>query len=295
MKGNYIFIIVFIQFSYLGCRNNYPDTSDLRKLTRAEIIEFEKEGREIFNEEAIWYNKRKPTPEEMQQFRAGELYCDVLVNKDNDIEILRLRSATYHDNITEILRRNVDFSPSYNNIYLDLNCDSLTSQIEELNLYSEKSKLVKRQIKDSLLLDHFELDEFDFGRVILSSIEKECGFKDLDKKGIRIIWSLAHHNGKETLGYYFTYIEKQTETGNLRPEHLALATDRLLMYYEYEQVYGSQISNSELYPIRNVDSVNIRRAEIGLHSMDEYLNLFSVDTTSELYQKVMTLDKVDVK
>ncbi len=234
MKSNHICILLLLQLSFFGCTGTYPDVNNLRKLSRTEILDFEKQGKELFNENNIRYKERKPTPKEMDQFRKGELYCDVFVNKNNKVQVLKMRPASYHDNITEILRRNVDFSPSNHDIYFDINCDSLAIQFEELNLYRTKSKLVLRQIKDSLLLDSFERNDFYFNRVLLASVEKKCGFESLDIKGIKRVWSIAHHSDKETLACYFPYIESQTQAGKLHAERLALATDRLLMGNEFK-------------------------------------------------------------
>jgi len=293
VKTNFIYLFLLLQLSFFGCTDTYPDVNNLRKLSRTEILKFEKQGKELFKESAIWYNETRPTPEEMQQFKKGELYCDVFVDKANMVQLLKMRPASYHDNIIEILRRNVDFSPSNDNVYFDINCDSLATQFEELNLYRTKSKLLVRQIRDSLLLDSLERNDFYFNRVLLASVEKKCGFESLDIKGIKRVWSIAHHSEKETLACYFSYIEKQTIAGILHPEYLALATDRLLMYNDYKQVYGSQISNSELYSIRNVDSLNIRRAEIGLEPISDYLKGFElINTTSDFFQKVISLEPV---
>lgn len=54
-------------------------------------------------------------------------------------------------------------------------------------------------------------------------------------------------------------------------------TDRLLMHFGYPQVYGSQILNGELYTIENPDSVDIRRASVGLGPLEEYLKNFDLN------------------
>ena len=294
MNTNSLYICLIAQLLFIGCNNTYPEIDNLRKLTRAEIVESEKQDRKLFNENLIWYQKRKPTPEEIAQLEKEELYYNVYVDSDNNVQLLKLRPATYHDNITEILKGNVSFSPNYNDVFIDFNCDSLASQLEETNLYRTKSSFVRSQIRDSLLLDSLERDDFRFSEIMLTSVESKCGLDSLDIKSSKIIWSAAHHHHKEMLAFYFIFIEKQVEAGKLNPEKLALATDRLLMYAEYDQVYGTQISNSVLYPIRNVDSVNIRRAKIGLGPMIDYLEYFSL-IDDDLHDKVRALDRVNVK
>ena len=294
MNTNSLYIFLIAQLLFIGCNNTYPDINNLRQLSRAEIIEAEKQGNQLFNENLLWYQERRPTPEEVIQLENEELYYDVYVDSDFNVQLLKLRPATYHDNITEILKGNVSFSPNYNDVFIDFNCDSLANQLEEANLYRTKSEFVRRQIRDSLLLDSLERDDFRFSRIMVTSVEKKCGIDSLDNKSARIIWSAVHHDDMEPLAFYFTFIEKQVEAGKLNPEKLVLATDRLLMYAEYDQVYGTQISNSVLYPIRNVDSVNIRRAKIGLGPMIDYLEYFAL-IDDDLHDKVRALDRVEVK
>ena len=88
---------------------------------------------------------------------------------------------------------------------------------------------------------------------------------------------MIQHNDKEPMAYYYPYIQKLVELGDLHPERLALMTDRLLTYYGYKQVYGSQIVNSELHPIENRDSVDYRRSAIGLEPLSEYLKRFDLN------------------
>ena len=86
---------------------------------------------------------------------------------------------------------------------------------------------------------------------------------------------MIHHNEKEIMAHYYSYIEEKIAKGELHPEMLALLTDRLLMNYGYEQVYGSQILNSKLYPIRDRATVDIRRSAIGLEPLAEYLKHYN--------------------
>jgi len=88
---------------------------------------------------------------------------------------------------------------------------------------------------------------------------------------------MVHHNDHKVIAYYFTYFENLVAKGKLHPEALALSTDRILSGYGYNQAYGSQVVNGQLPRVRNKDSVDVRRARIGLEPLSEYLDVYGLE------------------
>ncbi len=77
-------------------------------------------------------------------------------------------------------------------------------------------------------------------------------------------------------------LRKAAAAGELRPDHLALLEDRILMREEKKQRYGSQLKSNaqgilELYPIEDEAHVDERRKSVGLPPMAEYLKFFGLD------------------
>ena len=70
--------------------------------------------------------------------------------------------------------------------------------------------------------------------------------------------------------------------GQAQPQNLALLEDRVLVSQGKEQIYGSQLRQNqssgkyEFYPIEDEPKVNIRRASVGLNSLEEYAKLFDI-------------------
>ncbi|OEJ99889.1 DUF6624 domain-containing protein [Roseivirga misakiensis] len=71
-------------------------------------------------------------------------------------------------------------------------------------------------------------------------------------------------------------LQESVRQGGSDGWYLAFLEDRIKMRQGKKQVYGSQAKPNEktgkthIYPIGNVDSVNERRLEIGLETIEEY-------------------------
>jgi len=192
-----------------------------------------------------------------------------------DISYSKTKVQKVENNILAILIKNIGYHPSDKVPLVSINCDSLEFIIDDLY------RLETEEIKN--LLDTTPpdtLDFFDFRRLIIASIEKDCGLPTLEEHGersVKVFWAFIQHNEKEQMAYYYRYIEGLVQSGDLHPERLVLVTDRLLVFNDYKQVYGSQIVNGELHPIENPDSVDYRRLEIGLEPLSEYLERFDLE------------------
>ncbi len=90
-------------------------------------------------------------------------------------------------------------------------------------------------------------------------------------------WLVIQHSDK--IGKYLPLIREAGEKGELDFSSVAMMEDRYLMQQGLEQVYGTQGrtinlaggSLSFIWPIKNVDSVNIRRKDAGFkETVEEY-------------------------
>ena len=69
---------------------------------------------------------------------------------------------------------------------------------------------------------------------------------------------------------------------DLELSQMALMEDRILMREGKPQKYGSQIQAGcktkwELYPLKNPETVNKRRAEVGLQPLEEYVKQYGIE------------------
>lgn len=98
---------------------------------------------------------------------------------------------------------------------------------------------------------------------------------------------------------YLPIIREAASSGDVPKTSLALMEDRNLMYNGLEQKYGTQIKGLEnkegewiylLWPVKNIDSINIWRKEIGFdQDLEDYLkemnvefNLYSLEDIEKL-------------
>lgn len=106
---------------------------------------------------------------------------------------------------------------------------------------------------------------------------------------------IQHTENKEILIKYFPLLQKATELGDLDKKLFALFEDRVLVFQKKEQTYGSQLfwdkNNGKYYvfPIKNVENVDIRRIKVGLYPLIEYLSYYDIDWSLDYYYKNLPL------
>ncbi len=90
------------------------------------------------------------------------------------------------------------------------------------------------------------------------------------------LWLVIQHAALETQEKYLPKLKESVEKGESDGWYLAFLEDRILMRKGEKQVYGSQTQYNtitgkyHIYQIRDVNSVNERRLEIGLEPIEEY-------------------------
>lgn len=264
------FIMGFGMLFLMGC--NRPSDATLTKASRAELLEMHRSGEVSLDQAVIQKaNGKKVDREDVQKLKEGILAGDYYLDSHRIIRQVIVRPANFQDRITSILIRNIGYNPREGISLLDINCDSLKYTISELS--SIEASVFGGEIPDTM-------GQFDVQRTKVVSLVENCGFptaETLGEKGFVTFWLMVQHNGPELMAYYYPAFEQAVENGDLKARDFALMTDRLLVFHNYPQVYGSQILNWELYPIENPDSVDFRRASIGLEPLEEYLKNFDLD------------------
>lgn len=105
----------------------------------------------------------------------------------------------------------------------------------------------------------------------------------IGEKANSALFLVIQHANLETHLMYFPLLQKSAEIGESKFSNVALMQDRILMRQEKKQIYGSQVvfnkvtGASEFYPIEDEINVNIRRAKIGMSTLEEYAKLFGME------------------
>lgn len=114
---------------------------------------------------------------------------------------------------------------------------------------------------------------------VVEILEKRgwVGKSVIGDKANMTLWLVIQHAPLETQEKYLPLLRESVKAGESKGSRLALLEDRILMRNEKPQIYGSQIKRDSLqgelyvYPVKDPEYVNQRRAAIGLGPIEEYV------------------------
>lgn len=104
-------------------------------------------------------------------------------------------------------------------------------------------------------------------------------------KAAKAIFYVVQHSNLATIEKYLPQMEELAKRGEASATDAAMMRDRLLSFQGKKQIYGTQAVNflrpeagSVIWPIEDVENVNIRRKEVGFTtSIEEYAKQFGAD------------------
>ena len=112
------------------------------------------------------------------------------------------------------------------------------------------------------------------------------------------IFLVVDHSDLETMNKYLGVFQDAASRGILPMQDLVTLEDRILMDSGWPQFYGTQSrqisknGKSQIYiwPVDNPDSLNERRASVGLSTIEEYLELFAKQGITVIYDPELTVE-----
>lgn len=172
----------------------------------------------------------------------------------------------------------------------DQGCREKWIEVEKKYGYnSEEAKAMSRKVR--------EIDSINTIKV--TAIIDTYGWLGKDvvgEKGNTTIFLVIQHADTITQKKYLPIMREAVKNNNARPKDLALLEDRVGLYMNNLQVYGSQLfrdpSGVERYcvrPLIDPENVNKKRYEVGLGSIEEYVNFFGCSWSIERYYKILPL------
>ncbi len=143
--------------------------------------------------------------------------------------------------------------------------------------YGFNSKPVKLLFKKMAAADSVNLVKVD------SLINKYgwLGPDQVGSDGNTTIFAVIQHANLTTQKRYLPLMREAVKEGKAKAKHLALLEDRVALGEGRKQIYGSQLGfpGYAVLPLENPDSVDIRRASVGLEPLGVYLKeCCNVDT-----------------
>jgi hypothetical protein len=111
----------------------------------------------------------------------------------------------------------------------------------------------------------------------LKDIIRKTGWPTVPKVGqeaSQAAWLLVQHATELEFMKECLSLMKLSAPGELNPANVAYLEDRVLMMDGKPQIYGTQFRDvgegMKVYPIEDVENVNVRRSGVGLGTLEEY-------------------------
>jgi len=120
------------------------------------------------------------------------------------------------------------------------------------------------------------------------------GINDVGFKANSCLFLVVQHADFKTQLRYLPMMREAAEKGDVTRRSLALLEDRVALRQGKKQIYGSQVGRdpktgaSYVLPLEEPDSVDFRRAEMGLGRLEDYLRSFGIEWNVEEYKKQLS-------
>lgn len=112
-------------------------------------------------------------------------------------------------------------------------------------------------------------------------------------KANQTLFLVIQHADLEVQKKYLPMMREAVEKKNANPSALALLEDRIALREGRKQIYGSQVGNHPdtkqpyVLPLMDPDTVDERRASVGLGSLSDYLKNWDLEWDVETYKKLL--------
>jgi hypothetical protein len=238
-------------------RLNYDQMTDLVVTNALELDDdveyFALDGRLLNDEE------REAASEDL-------IYADWYINNDMKLIKVQLKDS-------EAERKSRKKVPLITNED-DIDCADLTGILEEIYDRDQENRT------DNLMDEAIDQNNLNAVELII----EQCGMPTVQtssNKSLQAIWLVIQHAGAQKREKYFPLLEQAAQRGDLELQDIALMKDRMLLDKNESQIYGSQVMMTdgtyELYHLSNPESVDARRATVGLGPLSEYLMHWEIE------------------
>jgi hypothetical protein len=275
----YRIIIFCFLITIIACKDNKYKPTDLKKLSDSEIIEkaIKKDFPDI---KTVTYKTEQGkviSIEKLQKenYSDEKWAADWYADKNGIVKEFILRKATENDKILKLrIQQAIEEKPIE---IIKINCEKKSEILEEIYDLDQNMRLKDNNFDP-------KVDKQNLIKVV--SLIENCGMpttKEVSKKQMSAIWLVFQHADNKNRKKYFPLLKKSAEKGDLNKSKIALMEDRILMMEGKPQIYGSQISKNgethkwELYTLEKPETVDKRRAEVGLGSLKEYVKNWNIE------------------
>ena len=193
--------------------------------------------------------------------------------------------------------------------------DSLLRAVysEDQNVRIGFERVIGSNHADSILAFSMRMEEVDrHCQEIVFPILDTLGISDgLSERSYDALFLVVQHADAEAQHKYFPLFRSAAEKGLVSPSDVATMQDRILMREGRLQIYGTQTFTSQkilldrngnassdaegstiyLWPVSSPDSLDIRRAKVGLPPIEEYFAIFQEAGMELIWDRSLTVEK----
>ena len=146
----------------------------------------------------------------------------------------------------------------------------------------------------ALILKHVIRYTDSINQVKLTGILDKYGWLGPDvvgELGNSTFFAVIQHSDLAVQEKYLPFMREAVKNGNARADQLALLIDRVALRQGRKQIYGSQFGQDPetkmvyVSPLEDPDNVDVRRAEVGLPPLQEYIDMYNLNWDPEQYKK----------
>ncbi|NRB53582.1 MAG: hypothetical protein HRU41_38350 [Saprospiraceae bacterium] len=305
-----IFLPAFFLLVLAACQSS-PKTYDpphLRKLDAEEVLDRARQKRTLSPYVVFKDSVGSPLSEEYKaKLDKGQLAYDYYVDAKGELVELIVRESTYEDDLLDVQHRTLIAGlRSWEQVEPEKGVDCRVQKRILQMVYKREKELQK--VRDSTDLERFmrgfsrvrfsgpnpyqAIDSmFTENKRLIFGILEKCGTptrREVGEQGMMGLFYTIQHMAQPRLRVlYYPVIKECVDKGDLKPHCLALMEDRMMRDFGKKQLFGSQLMKKDtsevwtLYPVREPEKLNQRRAAIGLKPIEQYLESLEVEYTLE--------------
>ena len=283
--------LLFYAFLFLCCiaceqTTQFYEPSDLRKLTREEILERAR-NREVIAPDAVFrlQDGQLANLDSLRALGEGEeaYATDQYAGADGQVKELVIRRADPEDVVfRKELMQAMQEGPALEKV--DVDCSDKAAILEAIY---ESDQGMRR---DGAQMDP-DVDRQNLATVL--SLVEQCGMPmgpDDTNRMMSTVWLVIQHGPSRYQKQYLPQLKEAARQGALSASNIALMEDRVLLNDDQPQIYGSQVTSGPdgkyvLHELADPQYVDQRRATVGLGPLRDYLSHWDIVFDVEQLEK----------
>ncbi|KAA3636920.1 MAG: hypothetical protein DWQ02_07475 [Bacteroidetes bacterium] len=276
MKKLIVIFIPLLLISILhACKK---EVEVMRKLTQEEMIQRVISNQTLPPDILIVDRKgKKIDTATLRRLNNGEMATDLMVDKTGKPIRKIVREKTLEDEIFHS-RLSLAYGGWTPVTPIEIPCQSKKQILE--GLHQNYFKIKQSEATGKELWNQHQPHE------IVVNILEQCGLptkNEVGEEGINILFLLLRANSLDLTARFYPELKQSVKRGDLHGNILAETEDRFLIMHNKKQIYGTFVrptgegDTMEIYPVRDPENLDKRRAGIGMMPIREYVDFLEAD------------------